>query len=124
MKWSSVVIGVAAGLILGLVAGFELGAHVTTQIRNQLMSAHSQPMLEVVVAARDLPAGTVLTHRDLAKTKVPDDRVPERHCVRVDKAKDIVGKKLVFSVEKGRPILWPDIEPEDKPQEWKTNLER
>jgi pilus assembly protein CpaB len=65
--------------------------------------------LEVVVAARDLSVGTPLAQDDIAKTMVPAAKVGRR-AVLPSQFPMLLGRKLGFSIAKGDPIQWSDVE--------------
>jgi pilus assembly protein CpaB len=68
--------------------------------------------IQVVVAARDLPTGTVIKKSDIAMASVPKDEISGR-AVLADDFRDILDRKLVFNVGYGRAILWSDVGVED-----------
>lgn len=68
--------------------------------------------IQVVVAARDLPTGTVIKKSDIAMASVPKDEISGR-AVLADDYRDILERKLVFNVGFGRAVLWSDVGVED-----------
>ncbi len=65
--------------------------------------------IEVVLAANDIPSGTVITQSDLVKA----DRIKSHlraNTVIVKDAHLILGHKTVFKIKAKDPILWTDIE--------------
>jgi len=65
--------------------------------------------IEVVVAARDVPAGTTLKAADLDLAEMLEASAPDQ-VVRKNEGRMILGKKTEFALRKGRPILWSEIE--------------
>lgn len=65
--------------------------------------------IEVVVAGADLPAGSVLKQGDLARKLVFQRSVGTR-VIMPESAREIVGKKLLFNINRGDPIQWSDVD--------------
>lgn len=79
-----------------LLAAVLLGVAVTAGLR--AVAAPAPPATTVLVAARDLPAGTLLTTDDLVAAELPPDAVPE--AVLADPA----GRMLAAPVRAGEPV--------------------
>lgn len=112
MKSGGFLSGVALGLFGGLAVGFFLGSHASGTIRGKIaaQTAPPGPTIQVVCAAADLPSGHVISRPDLAKKQVFESAVPADRCIIPGDAPRILGRKLLFSVKRGDPILWPDIQ--------------
>ncbi|MBP3223214.1 MAG: SAF domain-containing protein [Actinomycetaceae bacterium] len=59
------------------------------------------PKDTVLVLAKDVEAGSILTSRDLEVKKVPKDFIPNNS---VNKENDVVGKPLIASFSQGTPL--------------------
>ena len=65
-------------------------------------------MITVVAADADLPGDTTLKMSDIAGIDVPEATAPDQ-VIRQEEYKLILGKKTLFQIKKGKPILWSDI---------------
>ncbi|MBT3193421.1 MAG: Flp pilus assembly protein CpaB [Verrucomicrobia bacterium] len=65
--------------------------------------------VNVVVASDKIPGGTVLTKKDLAVADVFESAAGS-HAVRRDDVQQVLGKKVMFPVERGDVISWAFIE--------------
>jgi hypothetical protein len=68
----------------------------------------SDPRVETVAAAEDLPPGAVLGISSIGKITVPGtlgQRIP------LADARQLFGRKLVRAVKARQPLTWADIEP-------------
>ena len=97
-------------LIIAIIAGitaFWLTGYYLRIEKNKIMGAARQ--IYVVVAANDLPAGSVLKNTDLAKDLVFQSAVGDRAVV-PESVREIIGKKLLFNISRGNPIQWSDVD--------------
>ncbi len=97
-------------LIIAILAGlsaFWLTGHYLQKEKNKIMAASHQIM--VVVAANDLPAGSVLKNTDLAKNLVFQSAVGDR-AVLPEAVREIIGKKLRYTIRRGDPLQWSDVD--------------
>ncbi len=93
-------------MVIGLLA-FWLTNQYLTKARDELYKGAEK--IKVVVADRQLPAGTVLRVEDLAqqsefKSAVGENVVLPEHFNRV------LGKRLRYSLKRGEPLWWSYIE--------------
>jgi pilus assembly protein CpaB len=96
-------------LIVAVIAGivaFWLTAQYLRAERQRIMGEAKQ--IYVVVAAADLPAGSVLKKDDLRKDLRYQSAVGNR-AVLPDVVQEIIGKKLAFNIRRGDTILWSDV---------------
>ena len=89
-------------ILAGLVA-FGLTVRYLRLQREKILGKAKK--IEVVVAAQELPAGSILKKSDLAKYKVFQRNVGAR-AILPESVRDIVGKRLLFSINRGDPIQW------------------
>jgi pilus assembly protein CpaB len=66
-------------------------------------------MIDVVAAAQDLPAGTVLTMRDLGSKKASTRGLGDK-AVLPDKVRMVIGKKLLYALKKEDTLLWSYVD--------------
>lgn len=100
-KWVLII-----AIIAGLAAFWLTGYYLKIE-RNKLMAAARQ--IYVVVAANDLPAGSVLKNADLRQALVFKSAVGDR-VILPESFRDIIGKKLLFTISRGNPIQWSDVD--------------
>ncbi len=91
------LIGAAAsGILAAYVALVYVSAEPTA------LDLNRTPATTVVVASRDLPAGTILRREDLESVEWPGSAVPEGFA---NQAGDVVGRGVVVEVRKNEPLL-------------------
>ncbi|MBA4387830.1 MAG: Flp pilus assembly protein CpaB [Verrucomicrobia bacterium] len=66
-------------------------------------------LVEVIVAARDMPAGTMLGKEDIGVNQILESTSSERN-VLPKEDKSLLGRRILSPQRKGVPILWSDIE--------------
>jgi pilus assembly protein CpaB len=93
-------------ILAGLIA-FGLTVKYLQKERDKIIA--NARRIEVVVAASDLPAGSVLKQGDLAKDSVFQRSVGTR-VILPDSVREIYGKKLLFNINRGDPIQWSDVD--------------
>ncbi len=112
----------AASVVIGLIAAFLTGSYIAARERDvQALRRNLErryATVDVVVPARNLPAGTRLEMDDLAARAVPENALSAQ-TVRVTPniAMRLVGRTLAAGVEAARPLQWSDIEggsPDDR----------
>jgi pilus assembly protein CpaB len=97
-------------LIIAIIAGiaaFWLTSYYLRIEKNKIMGAARQ--IPVVVAAKDLPAGSVLKMSDLGRAPILQSAVGNR-AVLPESVQEIIGKKLLFSINRLNPVLWSDVD--------------
>ena len=102
-----------ASAAIGLLAAFLAHAWLSAKNREvEAMKAEiraGQRMVKVFVAARPLPADTVVTHDDIATLSYPE-RLVTRDNVGADDGLLVVGRRLLRPVDLRGPILWSYVE--------------
>lgn len=93
-------------IIAGLAAFWLTGRYLRFE-RERILGGAKRVF--VVVAERDLPAGTVLKNVDLAKALVFQSNVGGR-AILPESAREIFGKKLLYNIGRGDPIQWSDVD--------------
>jgi pilus assembly protein CpaB len=101
----SFVLGLVAFGVAHVYLKAKLAAH--HQLERDLAQQYSG--VRVAVAARDLPQGSVLQVKDLARKSTPKYLVGA-HGIPVEQMERIVGKKLLYAVKANQPILWPFLD--------------
>ncbi len=96
----------AIAILAGLIAFGLTGRYLRIQQEKILGKAKE---IWVVLAANNLPAGSILKKSDLAKGKVFQKNVGSR-AVLPESVRDIIGKRLLFSINRGDPIQWSDVD--------------
>jgi len=97
-------------LLIAIVAGiaaFWLTGKYLRYERERILGGAKRVF--VVVAYRDLPAGTVLKDADLAKSLVFQSNVGGR-AIMPESVREIIGKKLLYNIGRGDPIQWSDVD--------------
>ncbi len=93
-------------LICGVLAFFLTGAYLRKEKERIANYASS---IWVVGAAQDLPAGSIIKPSDIGKIQVFRRNVGNR-AVLPESADEIIGKKLLFTINRKEPILWSDVD--------------
>jgi pilus assembly protein CpaB len=93
--WLMLIGAGASGLLAGYVALVYVSAEPTP-----LEAA--EPSATIVVAARDLPAGTIVLREDVESVEWPGSTIPEGFATQ---AGDVVGRGLIVEVRKNEPLL-------------------
>jgi len=94
----AIIAGIAAFWLTGRYLRFE---------RERILGGAKRVF--VVVAERDLPAGTILKNADLAKALVFQSNVGGR-AILPESVREIFGKKLLYNIARGDPIQWSDVD--------------
>lgn len=105
----------AIALLLAVLAFFMNWRYLTKQ-RADLLEGHQ--LVEVIVAKRDMPAGTALTIDDLSLDEVFKSAVGQNVFLEKD-LNSLLGKKLLYPVRRADPILWSQV---DMPRRVGTGL--
>jgi len=93
-------------VIMGIVALLMIKTYVsktTKQARKGL------DLISIVVASKNLNEGEKITETNTGKRKFPVKYVGKR-AIRVNNYSLILGQKLQNTVEKGKPVLWSDLD--------------
>lgn len=100
----SVVLGILAAILTRqyLVAKNNEVDQTIARIRSKYRT------VDVVVAGRPLPAGSVITGEDIGYISVVEQQL--RHdAVRKDDYRDLINRKTLNRLDAGAPIFWSDI---------------
>lgn len=79
------------------------------------MSTHAADTVEVLVAARDLPEGTVVTKKDFVARAYPSARATSS-LVKPASVEYLVGQRMLVPALAGDPIFWASLETRTDPQ--------
>lgn len=93
-------------ILAGLIA-FGLTVKYLQHEREKILAEAKR--VEVVVAAADLPAGSIIKQGDIAKKQVFQRSVGAR-VIMPESAREIIGKKLLFNINRADPIQWSDVD--------------
>jgi pilus assembly protein CpaB len=94
------ILGILAGVTGSIAAGRLLQARALAT--ESALNARYRPS-EVVVAARDLPAGQLLEPGMLALRKMPGDFLPSG-ALTGSQAKSVIGERLAIDLRRGDPL--------------------
>ena len=98
-------------LIIAMLLGVVAVALMFSYIKKSIDAKTSGwDMASVLVAAEDLPAGTVLTAQNTAARSYPSKYVSDR-TIEPSQAQLVIGSELLTPAERGKPILWTDVKP-------------
>lgn len=93
-----------ASLLLGLIAAWAAKRHIDAFV-NRLAEESRVPMLEVVVAAHDLPESTEISIDNVAVRRIPVEWISEDALMPQDFER-AAGLVLTHAIARGDPILW------------------
>jgi pilus assembly protein CpaB len=96
----------ALAVVLGTLAASDVSR------REAALDARLAPLVDVVVAARDVPAGRALRSADLAVQPVPERYAPANAA---PAAAELIGRKLLGAVPAGGLIAEAHLEPLEDP---------
>ncbi len=106
-----IILGVS--LLMGLAALFLTTRYIKNkegELNKRLNEIYEGARkVSVVVAADTIPAGTVITRKDLGMKSVFESSVSS-HTVTPDDANMVLGKKTVFALKSGEVLSWSFIE--------------
>ncbi len=68
-----------------------------------------EPVVRVVVPARALKVGDVLTMADLAVRAMPEN-LTDSHSIDERTLEAVLGQRVTFDVDAGRPLLWAHLQ--------------
>lgn len=107
---SSSFVGFAGGAMVGLALLCLGGAGGYVWVKKAYNDARKGwNLVPVVVAAQDIPEGTVVTIDLLSQRSVPEQFVTAS-VVKPDKASSIVGRPALAPMNAGDPLLWSAFE--------------
>ena len=103
------IVAVVIGLFAALLTRQYLSAKDREVTGKLAKIERTYRKVEVLVAARPLPAGSVLTRDSIGKIAV-FERQLRSDAIRVDDYPSILGRKIVNRLDTGAPFFWGDIE--------------
>ena len=86
--------------VSGLLAGYVALVYVSDEPAP--LEAATAPARSIVVASRDLPAGTIVRREDVETVAWPGSAIPEGFATQ---AGDVVGRGVIVEVSKNEPLL-------------------
>lgn len=103
------IISVLVGLLAFVMTRsyFEHQLAEIEQERQLLLASEKQ--VDVIVAKKDLPDGTILTKSDLAAMSVPS-RAVSKNTITVDDQERIFGKKLKYRLDAREALMWSYVD--------------
>lgn len=101
MRSRRLIIVLVLALVSGLAAGW-LALRLLQQTDRGPAAGDPGPTTEVVVAARDLPLGRVLTPEDVKLVDWPGDVVPANYSTTVE---EVLGRGIITPVTMNEPLL-------------------
>lgn len=101
MRSRRLIIVLVLALVSGLLAGW-LALRLISEGSNTRLPTASAPSQEIVVAARDLPLGRVLTAEDVKLLGWPGEAVPENTATTVE---EVLGRGIITPVTMNEPLL-------------------
>lgn len=102
-------ISIAIGLLAALLTQSYLAAKDREVGREIQRLRQANKMVKCVVLTKTLPAGTPLQQSDFGLTELPSAGLRSDY-VKAENAMALVGRRLVNTVERNKPLYWIDIE--------------
>jgi pilus assembly protein CpaB len=97
-------------LVVALVLGLLAGVIAYSAIKKKEADVRrGWNLVPVVVAAQDIPEGTVITFEMISQRSVPEQFVTSS-VVRPDSASYVVNQKVLVALQAGDPLLWSQFE--------------
>lgn len=93
-------------IVLGVVAGFVAFSAIKRKEREVKAGWNLVP---IIVAAQDIPEGTVVSYDMVSQRPVPEQFVTSS-VVKPDSSSYIVGQKVLVPLQAGDPLLWSQFE--------------
>lgn len=100
-------------LAVGLIYGYL--QHMKKEIHKGM------DMVPVIVASKDIAKGEALSGSNVASRPYPEKYIGDR-AIKVSQGAVVVGARAKYNLEKGRPVLWSDIEQVDRIEEGIASL--
>jgi pilus assembly protein CpaB len=95
--WIVLLLALGSGLIAGYAA-----LQLVSNRPNQPVVVEQTSNFQIVVAAHDLPVGSILGEEDVRSVGWPDDAVPEGYARQIP---DVIGRGIIQPVRANEPIL-------------------
>lgn len=103
------IISVVVGLLAAVLTRAYLNAKDEEVERLKDEFNRRNARIEVVVAGRDLPSGTVLTREDIGGMMLVERGI-KGHVVKAENFHALIGRKLLRAVTKESALFWSDID--------------
>lgn len=110
------VIALALGLLAGIIAWSAIKKKETDVRRGW-------NLVPVVVAAQDIPEGTVINYDMISQRSVPEQFVTSS-VVKPDSATYVVGQKVLVALQAGDPLLWSQFETTKAAERLSTKVQK
>ena len=111
-------------LIVALVLGLLAGVVAYSAIKKKESDVRKGwNLVPVVVAAQDIPEGTVVTIDMVSQRQVPEQFVTSS-VVKPDSASYIVNQKVLVSLQAGDPLLWSQFETTKAAERLSTKVQK
>src|SRR5512140_779374 len=107
-------------LVLGLFAGIV--AYSATK-KKEADARRGWNLVPVVVAAADIPEGTVVTFDMISQRSVPEQFVTSS-VVKPDSASYVVNQKVLVPLQAGDPLLWSQFETTKAAERLSTKVQK
>ncbi|MFP2932648.1 Flp pilus assembly protein CpaB [Pyxidicoccus sp. 3LG] len=111
-------------LVVALVLGLLAGVIAYSAIKKKEADVRrGWNLVPVVVAAQDVPEGTVITFEMISQRSVPEQFVTSS-VVRPDSASYVVNQKVLVALQSGDPLLWSQFETTKAAERLSTKVQR
>lgn len=107
-------------LVLGLLAGI---IHVSAVRKERADARKGWNVVPVVVAAQDIPEGTVISYDMISQRSVPEQFVTSS-VVKPDSASYVVNQKVLVPLQAGDPLLWSQFETTKAAERLSTKVQK
>ena len=110
------VIALALGLLAGIIAWSAIK-------KKEADVRRGWNLVPVVVAAQDIPEGTVINFEMINQRSVPEQFVTSS-VVKPDSATYVVGQKVLVALQAGDPLLWSQFETTKAAERLSTKVQK
>jgi pilus assembly protein CpaB len=107
-------------LVLGLLAGIVAWSAIK---KKEADVRRGWNLVPVVVAAQDIPEGTVITFDMISQRSVPEQFVTSS-VVKPDSASYVVNQKVLVPLQSGDPLLWSQFETTKAAERLSTKVQK
>jgi pilus assembly protein CpaB len=107
-------------LVLGLLAGIVAWSAIK---KKEADVRRGWNLVPVVVAAQDVPEGTVITFDMISQRSVPEQFVTSS-VVKPDSANYVVNQKVLVPLQQGDPLLWSQFETTKAAERLSTKVQK
>lgn len=111
-------------LIVALVLGVLAGVVAYSAIKKKEADVRrGWNLVPVVVAAQDIPEGSVISYEMISQRPVPEQFVTSS-VIRPDSANAIINQKVLVSLQQGDPLLWTQFETTKSAERLATKVQK